>query len=826
MPQITGTNPFEWDLIIVHEGTEYSVDGGNFKIMRRNLIHEMGDVQMPTLQTTIDLNSTTKTFQNADPIKLKVRGIGEANWLTRFTGIIMNIVIDSRQNSVDIVADGREMYSKGCHITHAEFGNVYVEEQEIGYTASSDGMYAQLCSSDAGPIQLPPKRIRVRGTKSINCTGNQPGSDLYVWNDGGVPGTEGRAGIPFYHDGGNLYGICLRLSKYSQCADDLVIQIQGITDCDNWTPDGSAILSAVLSFDQISTGVWKSWHYIKFPNQNTYLEAQPLVAVLKHVNGNALSTSGTPFFYVRSLMEAHQDWKCPGQQYDSALAGSHWSWVSKAFPFVVPVSDGAFIDLEINEDYTIKDYLGFYSMMLAENFKYSGFKKAIFPFSVRENTGKDFSLPLIRATYWKGVMDFSACLEDMIQDWGQNLYNVLDISVSSADVDFQGIIIHDRSLWDAMLAYRNFLKFAWRIWEDVSGTLTLEVRDKAEPSGWEVYHSTTDTFEYPYGNRCYYNGDFAAPTCDVTPRVALTNCKIERTLEHVCNTIITVDNQGNVYCQDDPSGLLTGVPVGAPIYVGGMAGGNMAGFAQLMLGELRDETTKGDAEITDVDMSVSQSIFVSCNELIYIKDTYANVNGAFAIDKITIDYGNGGVISIKIKDKVERRFVQWGLGVGIINRPGKGNELSGTIGFGGKIGDYDMRRSIAGEHDGIMTIDGQMLGLANATGDTWEFAIGDGTPGTSTLGNEIGMVAPEIQTLPGGGVILFACIDQAGRNADSYNDANVEISEIKFYKNGVPGYAYSIGTDRDGGGMQCPTPRLRMRSKYKKSFIFVKIPPA
>ena len=805
MPTIPGSNGFEYDLEIVTGGVTYSIDNGDFDIANNQLAHDMAAKEIPMLQFAITLNSATRNFNIMDSVRLLVRAIGEANYTVRFTGFLNQHEMCSRNNVITCQATGKEILMKAVIIPHAEFGNELVENQAMGYEVSGAiDLWFELDATNT--IQIPLLRASIHSGLHSLIHGSGPETNLNIYG-GNV--TSQTVSIPFYHAGGELYGFAAYVGCAVNCNQDLLLTIESPTTFVNMIPDGVALLTAVLSYD-----IWTStgWYYFTFTAQKTPLPAGIYCAHFEQAGSSVLSDASNPFWSLYTTFRASPR---DSTAYAEVKAGGAWATNFSSLPFYIPDSEGSYVDLKYGEDYLFRVEGAYKRAYLFKNGVGYRYRSDIYPQNVK-------ALPLCRFSYWKGDIDYSSVMEDMLQDWAYNIYDTggLDISVSDPVVKFQGLIIHNKTLWDAMLQFKEYQNIAWRIYDNLSGTCTLEVRDKIQLSSWGAQ---TDSYK---ACRTFQHGDDATDD----EYIKIRDFRMGKRLNNLCNTAMVVDSAGNVVVNADPSSDIDiTFAFDSPTKIGGLGNDLLAKASEYILGQSRTSTKYGDIDVTDLDLSTSSAAYLSANELVYIKSSEVSVDGAYSISKITIDYGNGGRAKISLTDKIDIAFDTGIRGkndiVHLLNTGWNPELVDGACTADTEL--LGASLNLGAQMDGVLSLQAGDIGAgAYVTGDEYAVAFGVGTPNLSgnVMGLQILQVDAEVLELSGGGAIVRAEIDWSAMTSTLYDSGSPNIGEIGLYKNGACIGAKTIGTDRDGGSMSIAKPRPRMRmGSGRKTVVFVRL---
>jgi hypothetical protein len=813
MPVIAGTNGFEFDLEIDHGGSTYTIDNGDFHIADKQLVHDMGDQQIPTLQFSIDLSTLTKTFSIMDPVRLKVRAVGEPNYLIRFTGFITKKKPRSKDMKIAFLALGKELLLKAKFIPFKQYGNEYVEDQELTavFTALNTyefGVYFQLDST--GTIQVPLEKATAnKGLGGMGCF-NGAARTLDIYNS--VAQGSNKVAIPFYHAGGELYGMCFHLTKAIACSEDLVISIaQVVDDATDMSPSSDILLSGVLSQDLLSASTWYKLHFLQ---QKKNLSPGMYCAILEQANPTADSIPPSPYYQVNG--GTLQGVGKPVYGFNNN--GGGYVLDQSQFPLYFPDSEGNHVHLWYDEDYTIdannklwikKD--GFYWKSRGEGAIHEG-----------------RYVPLARFSYWKGDMDYSSTLEDLLQDYYKGIATVLDIIVSEPDIKFQCVTLQNCWLWDALKKFREYQKITWRIHEDLAGTTTIEVRDKMDPSIWAAESSDwQDIRTFKHG----YDG----ATNDAY--VCIEEDDLEENLENLANEAIAYDDYGKLFPQSNSSGtipLSLGFQSASPIG-GGINHGNLGGLSDMIIGQMRSVSKSGDISLSDVDMSVSNSLFISPNELIQIIDSDTGFNAVYAIDTLSIDYGNGGKVRIKIFDTVVDSFVPSLMGgSGLTSQSksilpkvgGSGKTIEGLTYAGAAFSTTSKisTRGGTGRANEVLNLNsGDCDNITFDVSITYDIAIGIGSPTSTGLGNEIASVSADIQLNSDGSVIVYAEFNDGAITGTLQDSFPITITECALKTGGSAIFKKSVGTDKDGGGFDVNQARPVIHKGHGKISIFMKL---
>lgn len=812
MPTVPGTNGFEYDLVIDSGGSEYSIDGGHFEIKNKKLFHRMGDMTIPELEFDIDLSATTKGFMLLDRIKLKVRAIGETDYTVRFTGILVKLKRDSRNQLINCYALGMEFLMKNKWILYRAYGNELIEEQELPYdNTGSRGAQVVFQLDATDTIQYPLVRVRIHNDQGGVWGGYSNETTYGIFDQDGS--TYRYIDIPFDHPGGALYAMCFSLFHSTHCTTDLVCEILNCDDVNalSLRGTGDPLLTAHLSDASYTSA---GWYRMKFSNQQNVLPAGAYCARLKQDGPEATCTPANPGWKIKTTSYSVDNKKPVMFRYESTTA---LTLEYSAIPLFFVDGEGHYDDyragLEYNFDQTTKKLI-----VIDQNFSPNAQPHYPYP----SNLGPHVALG--RFTYWKGELDYSSTLEDMLQDNMAGIYDVLDIDVSQPTVTFQSIVLNKCTLWDALMQMREFTTIAWRIWENLSGALTIEMKDKLLVSNWAsqtVGYQDAHTFKHGYDDL----------TADSN---AIDNDTFEEELQGIANTGYAYNNLGDAVVLPNNSGdigssWLIGA-FGAPIPGPGLGLGGLGDLGNMVMGQLRTVAKGGGINLSHIDLSTSSALFLSCNEILNVVDSDVGYNGQYAIKEITIDYGNGGNAQIKLTDNIYKFFIASPTGM----NPGYGGLENITQGskrgmqdpadtFAGVAMSYEVAqmplggsRIIANEN---VVCAPDELGASYDPGNEYYLEIGIGEPAATATTVQITacMVTMDILSLDASYVLFHADIRDDMIEGGILNQFPLKISEMRLTDNVAATDIYkTLGTDKNGVPL-IPWDLTKVRPELRKS---------
>lgn len=789
MVKIPGTNGFEYDIEIDCSGSILTVSNGDF-VIEGAFIHEMADQEIPNIQIDVSLNTATKELKIMNPIRLKVRENSSDAWLIRFTGFIEQLAFNSKQNKITITAVGREILLKARTIAFKQYGATYIEEEELLAAVAGANNYSYVYSMVDGPLNLPLSDFRIHNGHGGLQAGDGSGADVLIYNDGLLASRE--LVIPFRHNGGRLFGFCIKCDKDASCDVDLVCTIEGISDWNDMGPDGNVLLSGNLSNDLVTS---MGWYRIPFTDQDTQLPAGWYDAHFKQYVGDVSSTLLNPFWQLKTVILPNEP-----------VAPSLWNtdgggWVANdpfgagVCPFYLPDSEFNYINLEYPSDY-ICPYSNTILVNMGDIDNGSSYGKDIVADGLTD-------MKLTRASYWYGTMVFNDAIEDFLQDFCGDLVDAISVSVSNPVVDIPNITIKEMSIWEGLLEFRKHAPITWRIDEELSGTTTLYVNDKIGIDSWAGASDDYKTWHtFKHGHDDSSNDDF----------VCIANDTLTKKLNNLANRIFIYNELGDaVYGDREDADLIGSFELDAGIRFPGANQHNMFNLANAMAGELRTVVIQGDVELTDFSLNSTKQIFRSHNELINIVDSNTGFNGQYAINRISVDYSNGATIRVEITDTVKKYFIP-----AVNGYIGVGNVV---VGFFKHKGDWVVDDSLVTcpnpgglpRSNDVLYLKGTDFGpVFYDPSSTYIIELGKGAPAAGDLGDPVATSVPTIEAHPDEGTTYLIAKFGLSSRIDELKGIAPTISEVCLVVDGVH-YPRSIGTARTGvGDIAKAQPKMQM----------------
>jgi hypothetical protein len=365
------------------------------------------------------------------------------------------------------------------------------------------------------------------------------------------------------------------------------------------------------------------------------------------------------------------------------------------------------------------------------------------------------------------------------------------------------ITIKEMSIWEGLQEFRKHAPITWRIDEELSGTTTLYVNYKIGPDSWAgatADYKTWHTFKHGHDDSS--NDDF----------ICIANDTLKKKLDCLANRIFIYNELGDaVYGDREDADLIGSFEMDAGIRFPGANQHNMLALANMMAGELRTVITQGDVDLTDVSMNSTKQIFRSHNELINIVDSNAGFNGQYAINRITIDYTNGGTLRVELTDKVKKYFIP-----AVNGYVGVGNVV---VGFFKHKGDWVVDDGLVTcpnpgglprSNDVLYLKDTDFGPVTYDASSAYAIELGKGAPAAGDLGDPVATCVPIAEPHPDEGYTYLIAKFGLSSRLDELKGTAPTISEVCLVKDGVH-YPKSIGTARTGvGDIAKAQPKMQM----------------
>jgi len=704
----------------------------------------MGQNQ-PSSATFVLINTTdAMTINEDDQIRFWRREVGDIAWGdTFFLGFVKGVDIDDKEFEIEAKCYLGKI--AGRKLLRFAWGNTEVVDKEYGVQyghaafRETTRIYAELDSGDVAQDPLEVLKV-LRLQEYVN---GGDGTDVFKVYDNGT--TDVVLAQMFKAGEGILRKIWVKGYKDNVGSPpNLTVSIQaGGTE-----PDGTDITSHTFSSVIIPTSSGnEDWIEFDMLNNVSNPYALNLIPGSTYWIVFKIATPTLSFgYYFRIVTESEQPRK---RVFKSNLLSAGWSRS--------PSQRSMYFGIDFEGDWLACDKMNY----ILQNdidpptiFFYKADEGAGDGQGVTYFRGQEFDVLFegqksIRATYWKGKMNYTTVLTKWAQAYFSDGYDTLDISIT--EPGNKQFVIHGENCggMQAFNLIRQYCPIIVRVYYDSGGNVVLEVRDILEPDDWAAQPAAWKN------NRTFRHGFDALANSNVR----ILNLRRKKRMVSEVKTAIALDGRGQCSGAAGDGGMIS---AGAMGVIGGGSMGDGMGFVAGAYDKIRTVASGGSMSMTGVDQTYNNGIFRNMNELVKVKSTKHGIDGEYAIQNVQWD---GGVeqptkVSLTFADVIYDVVLRVGLNDSLVDFSNGLQPFLKSYNIEPRLGDP----TVGGQGSGCTDLPGIGPSLGSSTrqlneelihwrddsysyvaGKYYYISVGNSVPAPPDLGNKVAEVLANVK---------------------------------------------------------------------------------